>query len=176
MIFVVPPKVPFEKSELVSEVKNHFENVHFVDFLRHYIAIYFDAVKFSQIATEKIRKKKIKWNSCGSIIELKANSISSSTLLTNGRKTVKELMVVNIFLFETEVQSVEEQLRLKFSKMSKFEYQKWCHRIYIRFETFQDLKTAFQVGNQFKIQECDVTLLNSRRIESSCTEKRSSKR
>ena len=130
----------------------------------------FEDVKYAEMAKEKIRQS-VMWDN-GQKIEF-GRSVPSNILI--GRNVPYELMIPHVLIYEDELSTIENELRRRFPRLSEIKNEKWCRRIFIRFNNFPDIKRAFQLGKEWKIQDCTVTLLNVRKIDQDQT-RRYSKR
>ena len=121
-----------------------------------------------QIARDALQNKQVRWEASGSLIQLRRSHTNPKhiPLLKNGRKVPNELMIANIFVLgDEQLKDVENELRHKFPKMTEFDYQRRCKRIYMKFECLADTRNAFELGQWFKINGSrEVALLRSRRF------------
>ena len=152
----------YDDKNIIQEMKSRFSNVQYVDKLKRLVSIVFENHEAVDRARKSIQKKNEKWPN-GSYFEIQK---VEPKIRQNGTRVAKELMIANIFLFDKELEAVEAELRTRFPKMTEFLYERWCRRIFIKFQSFKDMRQAFMLGNWFQIQnvEVEVTLLNSKRI------------
>ena len=162
------PDHPYDSDErrLIQQIKKKFDYVHYVEKLDRLAKIVFKNYEGVQIAREALQNKQERWDSCGSPIYLrKAKYHRQSPLLSNGKKIPYELMIANIYIYDEELQVVENELRQKFPKMSAFEYVRRSRRIYMKFANLADTKDAFELGQWFKVHGSkEVAILRSRRF------------